>query len=412
MLTTGHISSAIKKITRFDTASSLVSIAGLVPEGAEAHEYDAKRLLAPSDLGPTSRFIRYATVAVKEAMEDAKWIPTTEAEKERTGVSIGSGIASMEDLEDGHQTFTTVGARKLSPYFIPKILVNTAAGHVSIKYGLKGPNHAVSTACATGAHSIGDAAHFIASGFADVMVSGSTEAAVTPLSISGFARARALSTKYQNDFPEKSSRPFDAARDGFVIGEGAGILILEELNHAINRGAKIYCEVRGYGLAGDAYHLTAPCPSGGGAYRAMESAVARSGLRLSDIGYINAHATSTPLGDVVESKAIQKLFSTGISSTLATNPDQTAPSTSIPLISSTKGATGHLLGAAGSVEAIFALLALKHGLIPPTLNLETPDAECTLDYVPLVARKQELSAVMSNSFGFGGTNASVIFGKL
>lgn len=404
------LSSAVRKITRFDTSSSLVSIAALVPEGSESHEYDPKRLLAPSDLGPTARFVRYATLAAKEAMEDARWIPTSDAEKQSTGVAIGSGIASMEDIEESHQTFLTSGARKLSPYFIPKILINTAAGHISIKYGLKGPNHAVSTACATGAHSLGDAAHYIASGFADVMVAGSTEATVTPLTISGFARARALSTKYQ-DTPEKSSRPFDAGRDGFVIGEGAGVMVLEELEHAIKRGAKIYGELRGYGLAGDAHHLTAPCPSGSGAYRAMSTAVARSGLHLSDIGYVNAHATSTPLGDVIESKAIQRLFSTGYESNIIP-PSASGPSATMPLVSSTKGATGHLLGGAGSVEAIFALLAMRDGIIPPTLNLDNVDPECTLDYVALTARKQKFGAVMSNSFGFGGTNASVIFSEL
>lgn len=400
-----------------------MSIAALVPEGQEAHEYDPKRLLSASDLGPTARFVRYATVAAMEALNDARWIPTSESDKLRTGVAIGSGIASMEDIEEGHQTFLTSGARKLSPYFIPKILINTAAGHVSMKYGFQGPNHAVSTACATGAHAIGDASHFIASGYADVMVAGSTEAAVTPLSISGFARAKALSTKYQ-DSPELASRPFDSGRDGFVIGEGAGVLVLEEMNHALNRGAKIYGEVRGYGLAGDAHHLTAPCPKGTGAFNAMRSAIERSGLKLSDIGYINAHATSTPLGDVVESKAIHRLFS-GTDQ----HPSPTASQNStthdhdhhkyfshhqehIPLISSTKGAIGHLLGAAGSVEAIFTLLAIHHGILPPTLNLDTPDPHCTLNYIPKKAIKKQIHAAMSNSFGFGGTNASLVFSRL
>lgn len=352
-----------------------------------------------------------------EAMNDAHWIPTSEADKQRTGVAIGSGIASMEDMEDGHQTFLTSGARKLSPYFIPKILINTAAGHVSMKYGLQGPNHAVSTACATGAHAIGDASHFIASGYADVMIAGSTEAAVTPLSISGFARAKALSMKYQ-ETPELASRPFDSGRDGFVIGEGAGMLVLEEMNHALNRGAKIYGEVRGYGLAGDAYHLTAPCPKGTGAFNAMRSAIKRSGLKLSDIGYINAHATSTQLGDVVESKAIHRLFS-GHDLDHTPNSHQVEHTDRhhhhrqhIPLISSTKGAIGHLLGAAGSVEAIFTLLAIYHGLLPPTLNLDTPDPECTLNYIPKRAVKEQIHAAMSNSFGFGGTNASIVFSRL
>lgn len=344
-------------------------------------------------------------------MEDARWVPSSDLEKERTGVAIGSGIASMEDLEDGHQTFTTSGARKLSPYFIPKILINTAAGHVSIKYGLKGPNHAVSTACATGAHALGDAARFIASGYADVMIAGSTEAAVTPLTISGFARAKALSTKHQDTAPEKSSRPFDSDRDGFVIGEGAGIMVLEDYEHAKKRGAKIYGELRGYGLAGDAHHLTAPCPSGTGAERAMIAAISRTGLSLSEIGYINAHATSTQLGDVVESKAIQRLFGTGYTSEYVSS-SISGPSSTFPLVSSTKGATGHLLGGAGSVEALFALLAMHHGIIPPTLNLESTDSDCVLDYVAKVARKHKVSAVMSNSFGFGGTNASVVFSEL
>lgn len=304
----------------------------------------------------------------------------------------------MEDLEDGHQTFTTSGARKLSPYFIPKILINTAAGHVSTKYGLRGPNHAVSTACATGAHALGDAMNFISAGFADVMVAGSTEAAVTPLVLSGFARARALSTKYQDTSPEKSSRPFDNGRDGFVMAEGAGIVVLEELQHALNRKARIYGELRGYGLAGDAHHLTAPCPKGTGATLAMSMSLARSGLQLSDIGYINAHATSTPLGDVVESNAIEQLWKQG-----AVEP---------PPVSSTKGAIGHLLGAAGSVEAIFSLLALHHGILPPTLNLDSPDPACHLDYVPLKARNKVIHAAMSNSFGFGGTNASLVLSSL
>lgn len=385
----------------------------MVPEGGEAHEYDPKRLLPASDLGPTARFVRYATVAAMEAMNDSRWVPTSDHEKQRTGVAIGGGIASMEDLEDGHSTFVNSGARKLSPYFIPKILINTAAGHVSMKYGLQGPNHAVSTACATGAHAIGDAAHFIASGYADVMVAGSTEAAVTPLTISGFARAKALSTKYQ-ETPELSSRPFDSGRDGFVIGEGAGILVLEEMHHALNRGAKIYGEVRGYGLAGDAYHLTAPCPKGTGAFLAMSSAIKRSGLKLSDIGYINAHATSTPLGDVVESRAIQRLFSGGTldHADSASSLETTHQHQHIPLISSTKGAIGHLLGAAGSVEAIFTLLAIHTGILPPTLNLENLDPECTLNYIPKKAVHKQIHAAMSNSFGFGGTNASLVFSRL
>jgi 3-oxoacyl-[acyl-carrier-protein] synthase II len=303
----------------------------------------------------------------------------------------------MEDLEEGHQTFLSSGSRKISPYFIPKILINTAAGHLSIKFGLHGPNHAVSTACATGAHALGDAANFISSGYADVMIAGSTEAAITPLTISGFAKARALSTKYQ-DNPEKASRPFDKDRDGFVIGEGAGVLILEELSHALNRKAKIYGELRSYGLAGDGHHLTAPCPNGTGAIRSMQTCLSLSGLKPSDIGYINAHATSTPLGDVIESKAIAQIF-------------KDCPQ-GPPLISSTKGAVGHLLGGAGSVEAIFTLLAIHNGIIPPTLNLESQDPACELNYVPLKAVRRSIHAAMTNSFGFGGTNASLILSSL
>jgi 3-oxoacyl-[acyl-carrier-protein] synthase II len=332
-----------------------------------------------------------------EAISDASLIPGSNVAKSRAGVAVGSGIASMEDLEEGHQTFITSGAKKLSPYFIPKILINTAAGHISIKYGLQGPNHAVSTACATGAHAIGDAARFIASDFADVMIAGSTEAAVTPLTVSGFARARALSTNYQQN-PERSSRPFDVDRDGFVIGEGAGVMVLEEMEHALKRGAQIYGEVRGYGLAGDAYHLTAPCPNGTGALAAMTSALAHSGLDRSDIGYINAHATSTPLGDKVESKAIRQLF--------GEDPDTS------PYVSSTKGAIGHLLGAAGSVEAIFTLLALKEGVLPPTLNLDNVDPDCKLRHVPNKAIAHKARAAMTNSFGFGGTNASLVLSIL
>ncbi|KAH9624920.1 hypothetical protein KSS87_004196 [Heliosperma pusillum] len=345
-----------------------------------------------------SRFIGYALCAADEALKDANWAPTERDQKERTiqGVSIGGGIGSMSDIVDAAQLICEKRLRRLSPYFVPRILINMASGHVSMKYGLQGPNHAAVTACATGAHSIGDAARMILFGDADVMVAGGTEASIDALSLAGFCRLKALSSKY-NSSPCEASRPFDTRRDGFVIGEGSGVMVLEELEHAKERGAKIYAELSGYGMSGDAYHITQPHHDGRGAILAMTSAIRQSGLRPNQVDYINAHATSTPLGDAVEATAIKSLFSEhATSGALA--------------ISSTKGAIGHLLGAAGAVEAIFSVLAVHHGVAPLTLNLSKPDPLFEDAFIPLTVSKQmPIRAALSNSFGFGGTNTSLLF---
>ncbi|KAM3240960.1 hypothetical protein ACQJBY_054167 [Aegilops geniculata] len=331
-----------------------------------------------------------------EALRDANWLPSENEKKERTGVSIGGGIGSISDILDASQLIAENRLRRLSPFFIPKILINMASGHVSMKYGFQGPNHAAVTACATGAHSIGDATRMIQFGDADVMVAGGTESSIDALSIAGFSRLRALSTKY-NSLPQASSRPFDCGRDGFVIGEGCGVMVLEALDHAMERGAKIYAEVRGYGMSGDAHHITQPQNDGRGAILAMERALEQSGLQADQIDYLNAHATSTPLGDAVEATAIKSVFG------------HHATSGGLAL-SSTKGAIGHLLGAAGSVEAIFTVLAIHHGVAPPTLNLEQPDPLFEGAFMPLTAAKRmHIRAAISNSFGFGGTNASLLF---
>lgn len=343
-----------------------------------------------------SRFIAYALCAADEALRDANWLPSEQEDMEKTGVSIGGGIGSISDILDASQMICEKRLRRLSPYFIPRILINMAAGHVSMKYGFQGPNHAAVTACATGANSIGDAARMIQFGDADVMVAGGTEASMDALSIAGFCRLRALTTRY-NSSPQESSRPFDCDRDGFVIGEGSGILVLEEMEHAKNRGANIYAEFRGYGMSGDAYHITQPQADGRGATLAMMRALQQSGFRPDQVDYINAHATSTPLGDMVEAKAIKSVFS------------NCAGSGDLAL-SSTKGAIGHLLGAAGAVEAIFAILAIHHGIAPLNLNLSKPDPIFSDGFLPLtVSTEMPIKAAMSNSFGFGGTNASLLF---
>ncbi|MEC7595038.1 MAG: beta-ketoacyl-ACP synthase II, partial [Pseudomonadota bacterium] len=313
--------------------------------------------------------------------------------RERAGVMIGAGIGGLEGIEAGAITLKERGPRRLSPFFIPGSLINLAGGQVSIKHGLKGPNHAVVTACSTGAHAIGDAARIIMWDDADVMVAGGSESAITPLGIAGFAACRALSTSF-NDRPTQASRPYDKDRDGFVMGEGSGILVLEELEHAKARGAKIYAEVVGYGMSGDAYHITSPAEDGSGGFRSMRAALKRSGLSPDDISYINAHGTSTPVGDEIELRAVEKLFG-GASGDLA--------------MSSTKSAIGHLLGAAGSVEAIFSVLAIRDNVLPPTLNLDNPSVETDINLVPNQAQEKNVTAVLSNSFGFGGTNASLVF---
>jgi 3-oxoacyl-[acyl-carrier-protein] synthase II len=326
-------------------------------------------------------------------MEDSGWKPVTEEDHLRAGVMVGSGIGGLETIYEGSITLKERGPRRMSPFFIPSALINLASGHISIKYGLKGPNHAVVTACSTGAHAIGDASRLIALDDADIMVCGGAEAAVCRLGIAGFNACRALSTAY-NDTPEKASRPWDKGRDGFVMGEGAGCVVLEEYEHAKKRGARIYAEIIGYGLSGDAYHVTAPHPQGAGAYRAMQAAMKRSGLDLSDIDYINAHGTSTPLGDELELGAVRRLFGDNI--------DHRS-------MSSTKSAIGHLLGGAGAVEAIFCILALRDQIVPPTLNLENPsEGTVGVDLVPNVAKQRKVRAVLNNSFGFGGTNASLV----
>ncbi|XP_075513558.1 3-oxoacyl-[acyl-carrier-protein] synthase, mitochondrial isoform X4 [Primulina tabacum] len=386
--------------TQLHTFDQLASkIAAIVPCGTNSDEFNEEMWLNSKDHRSIARFIGYALCAADEALRDANWMPSEQDEKERTGVSIGAGTGSVSDILDASRMICDKHLRRLSPFFIPRILINMAAGHVSIKYGFQGPNHAAVTACATGAHSIGDAARMIQFGDVDVMVAGGTESSIDALSIAGFCRSRALSTKY-NTSPEEASRPFDCARDGFVIGEGSGILVLEDLEHAKKRGAKVYAEVRGYGMSGDAHHITQPHGEGRGAFLAMSRALKQSGLTPNQVDYINAHATSTPLGDAVEAKAILSLFCNhAASGALA--------------LSSTKGATGHLLGAAGAVEALFSILSIHHGIAPLTLNLTKPDPMFIGDFMPLTAsKKMNIKAALSNSFGFGGTNSSLLFASL
>ncbi|KAL2642845.1 hypothetical protein R1flu_010432 [Riccia fluitans] len=373
-------------------------VVATVPYGKEKSEFDSEKWLR-QEASRISPFISYALCAAEEALSDAGWKPEDQEDCERTGVAIGGGIGCISEILGASKVVKEEKVRKLSPFFIPRILINMAAGHVSIAHGLKGPNHAAVTACASGAHSVGDAFRMIRFGDADVMVAGGSESSIDALSMAGFCRARALSSKF-NDDPERSSRPFDRDRDGFVMGEGAGILVLEELDHARQRGARIYAEVRGYGMSGDAYHITQPSGDGRGAILAMTRALQQSGLRPTEIDYINAHATSTPLGDAIEAKAIQTVFKEHV-----LNGEL--------VFSSTKGHTGHLLGAAGAVEAIFSILALHHGVAPPTLNLNEPDSMFHDNFTPLSSpRELALKAVLTNSFGFGGTNASLIFSSV
>jgi len=338
-------------------------------------------------------FIQYAIAAAQEAVEDSGWVPSNEDQRDRTGVLVGSGIGGLEDIYEGTLTLHERGPRRLTPFFIPAALINLASGQISIRFGFKGPNHAVVTACSTGAHAIGDAARMIMLDDADVMVAGGAEAAVCRIGVAGFASARALSTGF-NETPSAASRPWDRDRDGFVIGEGAGVVVLEELEHAKKRGATIYGEVIGYGMSGDAYHITAPSEDGDGAYRAMRNALRRALLDLSAIDYVNALGTSTPLGDEIEVGAVKRLFG-----------DAAYELT----MSSTKSAIGHLLGAAGSVEAIFSLLAIRDQVAPPTLNLDNPSEGCDIDLAPKAAKQRAIKYALSNSFGFGGTNASLVF---
>ncbi len=387
--------SGIRAIQSFDVSDLPARVAGQVPHGDRASGlFNADDWVPPKDQRRMDLFIVYAMAAAVQAVEDSGWQPDDDEDYERTGVMIGSGIGGLPGITECAIILQERGPRRISPFFIPASLINLASGNVSIRYGFKGPNHAVVTACSTGAHAIGDAARLIMLDDADVMVCGGTEAAICRLGLAGFAAARALSTKF-NDDPPSASRPWDQDRDGFVMGEGAGILVLEEYQHAKQRGAKIYAEVLGYGMSGDAFHLTAPAEDGNGAYRSMRNALKNAQLPPDSIDYINAHGTSTPLGDEIELGAVKRLF----------GPHAYALS-----MSSTKSAIGHLLGAAGSVEAIFSILALRDGIVPPTLNLDNPSPSCDIDLVAKRARERPVKYVLSNSFGFGGTNASLIFG--
>ncbi len=386
--------SGLSAIESFDVSDLPCKVAGQIARGDGSDgTFNPDDWLVPKEQRKIDTFILYALGAAIQAVEDSGWKPTDPEAQERTGVMIGSGIGGLPAIADAAVHLMERGARRISPFFIPSALINLASGHVSIRYGFRGPNHAVVTACATGAHAIGDAARLIQFEDADVMVAGGTEAAVCRLGLAGFAAARALSTGF-NDTPTRASRPWDKDRDGFVMGEGAGCVVLEEYEHAKKRGAKIYAEVTGYGLSGDAYHVTAPASDGNGGFRAMTIALKRAGIAKEDVDYINAHGTSTPLGDEIELGAVKRLFG-----------DHAYKLS----MSSTKSAIGHLLGAAGAVEAIFSVLAIRDGILPPTLNLESPSEGCDIDLVPLKARERKIKHALSNSFGFGGTNASLVF---
>jgi len=386
--------SGIRAIQSFDTTELTAKIAGQVPLGTRAEgKLDIGEWIPIKDQKKMDRFIHLAVVAASEAVEDSGWVPPDEDARCVTGVMIGSGIGGLGTIYEASVLVAQGKSRRLSPFFIPSALINLASGHVSIKYGFKGPNHSVVTACATGVHAIGDAARLIILGDADVMVAGGAEGAVNELGMAGFCASRALSTNF-NDRPTAASRPWDRDRDGFVMGEGAGIVVLEELEHAKARGAKIYGEVGGYGMSGDAHHITAPAEGHEGAFRAMTAAFRNGGSHPGDVQYVNAHGTSTPLGDDLELEAVERFFGDDAKG-LA--------------MSSTKSATGHLLGAAGAIEAIFSLLAIRDSVVPPTLNLENPSRASVIDRVPLVAQERRVDVALSNSFGFGGTNASILF---
>ncbi len=389
--------SGISAIQNFDTKDLSCKVAGQVPAGSRAEGgLDINEWIPTKDQKKMDRFIHFGLVAATEAMEDSGWKPETEEDRCASGVMIGSGIGGLQTIYEASQLVAAGKSRRLSPFFIPSSLANLVSGHVSIKYGLKGPNHCVVTACATGVHAIGDAARLIMLGDADVMVAGGAEATVCELGIAGFCASRALSTGF-NDDPTAASRPWDKDRDGFVMGEGSGMLVLEEYEHARRRGAKIYAEVAGYGLSGDAYHITAPAEHHEGAFRAMQAALRRGGIAPEDIQYVNAHGTSTPLGDDLELEAVERLFGDAAGKVA---------------MSSTKSATGHLLGAAGAVEAVFSILAIRDGVAPPTLNLEAPSRESLIDRVAKTAQERRIKVALSNSFGFGGTNASILFREM
>ena len=388
----------IRKIANFDVSDLPCKIAGQIKSKIEDKEagLDIEEWIESRDYKRIDRFIAYGIVAAIQAVENSGWRPKTENDKNRTGVILGSGIGGLETIARTTEVLSSKGPRKVSPFFIPSALINLLSGQVSIKYDFKGPNHSVVTACSTGAHAIGDAARIIKHGDADVMVAGGAEAACCRIGMAGFSSARALSTSFNND-PSSSSRPWDQGRDGFVMGEGAGVVVLEERKHAIARGAKIYAEIKGYGMSGDAHHITAPAEDGDGGFRAMFSAIKDAKLNAANIDYINAHGTSTPLGDMIELKAIGRLIGENIQKTS---------------ISSTKSATGHLLGAAGAIEAIYSVLSIVNQTVPPTNNLINPDkGTIGFDLVPVTAKKRKVSNVLSNSFGFGGTNASLVIGS-
>jgi len=380
--------SGIAPITSFDVSAFSARFGGTIKN------FDAKNYIAPKDVKKMDPFIHYGMAASIEAVEDSG-IEVTEENAERIGVSVSSGIGGIYSIEKGHDTFLAKGPKRITPFFVPQSIINMASGNLSIKYGFKGPNIAIVTACTTGTHNIGNAARIIAYGDADVMIAGGAEMATTPTSLGGFAAARALSSR--NDDPEVASRPWDKDRDGFVLGDGAGVIVLEEFEHAKKRGANIYAELVGFGMSGDAFHMTSPCADGDGAKRCMLNALNDAGLNTDQIDYINAHGTSTPAGDLAETVAIK--------AALGDNAYKTA-------ISSTKSMVGHLLGAAGGVEAVFTVLAMQDKVAPPTINLENQDPECDLDFVPNTARDMEINVALSNSFGFGGTNGSLVFKKI
>jgi len=385
--------SGARKIDTFEVSDLPSQIACMVPRGDGSNgTFNADQWMEPKDQRKVDDFIVFALAAARQALDDADWHPSTEDDRCATGTLIGSGIGGLSGIADAAVLVKERGPRKLSPFFIPGRLINLASGYVSIEHGLKGPNHSVVTACSTGAHAIGDASRLIALGDAEVMVAGGSESPICRLGMAGFCALRALSTGF-NDMPQKASRPYDKDRDGFVMGEGAGVVVLEEYEHAKRRGAKIYAEVIGYGLSGDAYHITAPTPDGDGAFRCMTAALKRAGISAADIDYINAHGTSTPLGDEIELGAAQRLLGNAASKAS---------------MSSTKSSTGHLLGAAGAIEAIFSILAIRDNVAPPTINLDAPSVETSIDLVPWKPRAREINVALSNSFGFGGTNASVI----
>jgi 3-oxoacyl-[acyl-carrier-protein] synthase II len=388
--------SGAKKIDTFDVSDISCRIACVVPRGdGTGGTFNADQWMEPKEQRKVDNFILFGMSAARQALDDAGWRPVSHEEQTSTGVLIGSGIGGVEGIAANAVILHEKGPRRVSPFFIPGRIINLASGYVSIEFGLKGPNHAVVTACSTGAHAIGDAARMVALGDAEVMVAGGTESPVNRISLAGFAALRALSTGF-NEEPTRASRPYDKDRDGFVMGEGAGAVVVEALEHAQARGAKIYAELVGYGMSGDAYHITAPAPDGDGAFRCMSMALKRAGISAGDVDYINAHGTSTPLGDEIELGAVQRLVGNAAGRVS---------------MSSTKSCIGHLLGAAGAVEAIFSILAIRDGVAPPTINLDNPSVETPIDLVPHKARKREINIALSNSFGFGGTNASLIFSR-